>query len=177
MTIPHKLKSTECYSVRLGHRFDDMDNETITKGEASQQTDEYRSAIEPEEKQESRTEFSNFTAEPRTSPNGRFRVFQNFRCGYKWKAPRTIQVGGRRGHVQIIADILHGTRIPATTTQIMTRCNLSSLQLRRYLRLMSLKGLIQKRTSTARVTYKKTRDGDIFLSCYNRMAQLFADGR
>jgi predicted transcriptional regulator len=77
----------------------------------------------------------------------------------------------RRGAFQIMAEILHTARRPATSTQIMTRCNLSYAQLRRYLRMMRLRGLIE-RDLQKKATYFTTSTGRSFLTHYNDIGEL-----
>jgi predicted transcriptional regulator len=80
--------------------------------------------------------------------------------------------GGNRGKLDIIAEILRKLREPACKTNIMSRCNMSTLQSGQYLTLMKSSHLIQTDATARNVTYQRTEAGREFLTLYNQMVVL-----
>jgi len=78
----------------------------------------------------------------------------------------------RRNRFAILAEILKQSQIPAKKTHIMYKCNLSFRQLRYYLRLMRLKGLIRRKKKSETVVYQTTENGEKFLNAYSKIVRL-----
>jgi predicted transcriptional regulator len=97
---------------------------------------------------------------------------QDNACGVNDRLRISKLDGRRRGKVEIIAAVLAKVRKPTMKTQIMCECNLSFSQLRRYLRFMSLRGLIRSNAKEGRMTYRITSSGRSFLNSYNNIARL-----
>jgi predicted transcriptional regulator len=79
---------------------------------------------------------------------------------------------GNRSRLQIIAEILRKLREPTGKTNIMSHCNMSSMQSGQYLNLMKTSDLIRMDAMAGRVTYQRTETGREFLDLYNKMALL-----
>jgi predicted transcriptional regulator len=77
-----------------------------------------------------------------------------------------------RSRFQIIAEILRKLREPTGKTNIMSHCNMSSIQSGEYLSFMRSNDLIQVDAVAGRVTYQRTATGREFLQVYNKMALL-----
>jgi predicted transcriptional regulator len=80
--------------------------------------------------------------------------------------------GGNRGKLDIIAEILRKLREPACKTNIMSRCNMSTVQSVLYLSLMNSSHLIQTDETARLVTYQRTEAGREFLTLYDKMVVL-----
>ena len=80
--------------------------------------------------------------------------------------------GGNRGKLDIIAEILRKLREPACKTNIMSRCNMSTVQSVLYLSLMNSSHLIQTDETARLVTYQRTDAGREFLTLYDKMVVL-----
>jgi predicted transcriptional regulator len=79
---------------------------------------------------------------------------------------------GNRSRLQIIAEMLRRLREPTGKTNIMSHCNMSSMQSGQYLNLMKSSDLVRMETTAGRVTYQRTEIGREFLELYNKMALL-----
>jgi predicted transcriptional regulator len=77
-----------------------------------------------------------------------------------------------RSRLQIIAEILRKLREPTGKTNIMSRCNMSSMQSGEYLSFMRLNDLIRMDAIAGRVMYQRTATGREFLEAYNKMVLL-----
>jgi predicted transcriptional regulator len=86
---------------------------------------------------------------------------------------KMVKVSDRnRGKFEIIAEILKQLRLPTCKTNIMSHCNMSSIQSGQYLNLMSSNDLIRISVIAGKVTYQRTATGREFLEIYNRMLLL-----
>jgi predicted transcriptional regulator len=77
-----------------------------------------------------------------------------------------------RGKFEIIAEILRKLRKPTGKTNIMSHCNMSSMQSGQYLSLMRSNDLVQIGAIAGKVTYQRTEAGRQFLELYNKLALL-----
>ena len=77
-----------------------------------------------------------------------------------------------RNKFEIIAEILMELRKPTGRTNIMSHCNMSTMQSGGYLSLMKSNDLIQIDTVAGKVTYQRTEAGREFLGLYDKMALL-----
>jgi len=77
-----------------------------------------------------------------------------------------------RSKFEIIAEILRELRKPAGRTNIMSHCNMSSMQSGEYLSYMKSKDLIQIDTIAGKVIYQRTEVGREFLKIYDKMVML-----
>jgi len=77
-----------------------------------------------------------------------------------------------RSKFEIIAEILSQLRKPTGRTNIMSHCNMSSLQSGEYLSFMKSNYLIRIATIAGKVTYQRTEAGREFLKIYNKMVML-----
>ena len=77
-----------------------------------------------------------------------------------------------RSRFQIIAEILRKLREPTGKTNIMSHCNMSSIQSGEYLGFMRSNDLIRVDAVAGRVTYQRTATGREFLQVYNKMVML-----
>jgi predicted transcriptional regulator len=77
-----------------------------------------------------------------------------------------------RGKFEIVAEILRELRKPTGRTNIMSHCNMSSMQSGGYLSFMKLNDLIRIDTIAGKVTYQRTEAGREFLKIYNKMVML-----
>jgi predicted transcriptional regulator len=86
---------------------------------------------------------------------------------------RMVKVSDRnRSKFEIIAEILKQLRLPTCKTNIMSHCNMSSIQSGQYLNLISSNDLIRINVIAGKVTYQRTATGREFLEIYNRMLLL-----
>jgi len=83
---------------------------------------------------------------------------------------------GNRSRLQIIAEILRQLRIPVRKSNIMSICNMSTVQSGQYLNLMTLSKLVQTGVYAGKVTYQRTEAGLEFLELYKKMAMLLNTG-
>jgi predicted transcriptional regulator len=83
---------------------------------------------------------------------------------------------GNRSRLQIIAQILRQLRIPVGKSNIMSICNMSTVQSGQYLNLMTLSNLIRSGVYAGKVTYQRTEAGLEFLELYKKMAMLLNTG-
>jgi predicted transcriptional regulator len=83
---------------------------------------------------------------------------------------------GNRSRLQIIAEILRQLRIPLGKGNIMSHCNMSTVQSGQYLNLMASSNLIQVGADAGKVTYQRTEAGLEFLELYKKMALLLDTG-
>jgi predicted transcriptional regulator len=81
-----------------------------------------------------------------------------------------------RSRFEIIAEILRKLRVPTGKTNIMCRCNMSSVQSGLYLSFMRSNDLIRMDAIAGRVTYQRTEAGRGFLEVYNKMVLLLEPG-
>jgi len=72
----------------------------------------------------------------------------------------------------IIAEMLRQLRIPTCRTNIMSHCNMNTVQSGHYLDLMKSNDLIQIGAIAGKVTYQRTEIGREFLELYNQIALL-----
>jgi predicted transcriptional regulator len=79
---------------------------------------------------------------------------------------------GNRNRLQIIAEILKKLREPTGKTNIMSHCNMSSMQSGQYLSFMSSSDLIRMDAVAGKVKYQRTQTGLEFLELYNKMILL-----
>jgi predicted transcriptional regulator len=79
---------------------------------------------------------------------------------------------GNRNRLQIIAEILRKLRKPTGKTNIMSHCNMSSMQSGQYLNLMRSSDLVRKADNAGKVTYQRTETGREFLELYDGMVLL-----
>jgi predicted transcriptional regulator len=77
-----------------------------------------------------------------------------------------------RDRFGIIADMLRQLRIPTCRTNIMSHCNMNTMQSGHYLDLMKSNELIRIGATAGRVTYQRTETGREFLELYNQMVLL-----
>ena len=77
-----------------------------------------------------------------------------------------------RSKFEIIAEILKQVRKPTCRTNIMSHCNMNSMQSGEYLNLMKSSDLIQIDTTAGKVTYQRTDAGREFLKIYNKLVVL-----
>jgi predicted transcriptional regulator len=77
-----------------------------------------------------------------------------------------------RDRFGIIADMLRQLRIPTCRTNIMSHCNMNTMQSGQYLDLMKSNELIRIGATAGRVTYQRTETGREFLELYNQMVLL-----
>jgi len=83
---------------------------------------------------------------------------------------------GNRSRLQIIAQILRQLRIPVGKSNIMSICNMSTVQSGQYLNLMTLSNLIRSGVYAGKVTYQRTEAGLEFLELYRKMVVLLNTG-
>jgi|SRR3972149_1020001 len=81
-----------------------------------------------------------------------------------------------RSRFEIIAEILRKLRVPTCRTNIMSNCNMSSMQSGGYLDFMRSNDLIRTDLTTGRVTYQRTEAGREFLDLYDKMVLLLDAG-
>jgi predicted transcriptional regulator len=80
--------------------------------------------------------------------------------------------GGRRGTLDIVAEILEEAKTGSGKTRIMVRANLSYSQLQRYLTGLVRAGLLAtEKNKRDFVLYKTTDRGKVFLSSYSEIQQ------
>ena len=77
-----------------------------------------------------------------------------------------------RSRFEIIAEILGELRMPTCRTNIMSHCNMSSMQSGEYLSLMKSSDLIRMDTMSGKVTFQRTEAGREFLKIFNKMVLL-----
>jgi predicted transcriptional regulator len=77
-----------------------------------------------------------------------------------------------RDRFGIIADMLRQMRIPTCRTNIMSHCNMNTMQSGHYLDLMKSNDLISIGAIAGRVTYQRTEIGREFLELYTQMVLL-----
>ncbi len=77
---------------------------------------------------------------------------------------------GRRGDLDIIADILSITFQPINKTNIMYKANLSFTQLKSYLEEIKNAGLVEEKNSP--ITYRITEKGKKFLTIYSEIMKI-----
>jgi predicted transcriptional regulator len=86
---------------------------------------------------------------------------------------RMRQVSDRnRSKFEIIAEILMQLRNPTSRTNIMSHCNMSSIQSGQYLNLMKSNDLIRIDAMAGKVKYQRTDAGREFLELYKKMVLL-----
>jgi len=78
------------------------------------------------------------------------------------------QLKGRRGKLEIIAEILYIAREGVGKTEIVYKANLNFIRVKRYLSYLEEKGLIENSSSE----YKTTEKGKDFLRDYQKMKEL-----
>ncbi len=81
-----------------------------------------------------------------------------------------------RSRFEIIAEILRELRKPTGRTNIMSHCNMSSMQSGEYLSFMESNNLVRTEAAAGRVTYQRTEVGREFLGLFNSMIQLIDPG-
>jgi predicted transcriptional regulator len=79
---------------------------------------------------------------------------------------------GNRSRFEIMAQILTKLREPTGRTNIMSHCNMSSLQSEEYLRFMRLNDLVRMVAVAGKVTYQRTEVGREFLGLYGKILLL-----
>jgi predicted transcriptional regulator len=77
-----------------------------------------------------------------------------------------------RSRFGIMAEMLRQLRILTCKTNIMSHCNMNTVQSGQYLNLMKSSYLIRVDAIAGRVTYQRTEAGREFLEFYNKMALL-----
>lgn len=77
-----------------------------------------------------------------------------------------------RNKFGIIAEMLRQLRIPTCRTNIMSHCNMNTMQSGHYLDLMKSNDLIRIGAMAGKITYQRTEIGREFLEMYNTMALL-----
>jgi predicted transcriptional regulator len=77
-----------------------------------------------------------------------------------------------RSRFEIIAEILRELHKPTGRGNIMSRCNMSSMQSGEYLSFMKSNNLIRTDTMTGKVVYERTETGQEFLKLFNKMIPL-----
>jgi len=85
---------------------------------------------------------------------------------------RMREVSGNRSKFDIIAEILRELHKPTSSTNIMSRCNMSSTQSGQYLNFMSSNDLIRIDAIAGKVRYQRTDADREFLELYKRMVLL-----
>ncbi len=86
---------------------------------------------------------------------------------------RMLEVSDRnRSKFEIIAEILRELRKPTGRTNIMSHCNMSSMQSGGYLSLLKSNDLIRMDTMAGKVTFQRTEAGREFLRLFNEMVLL-----
>jgi len=83
---------------------------------------------------------------------------------------------GNRSKFEIIAEILKQLRMPTGRSNIMSHCNMSSMQSGQYLNLMRSNDLIRTGAIAGKVTYQRTDAGRVFLELYSKIALLLDAG-
>jgi len=83
---------------------------------------------------------------------------------------------GKRGSLQIIAEILRKVRVPTGKTNIKSHCNMSSLQSEKYLSFMRSSNLIRMDAAAGKIAYQRTETGREFLEQYNDIVLLLDPG-
>jgi len=78
----------------------------------------------------------------------------------------------KRSKFEIIAEILKNLREPTCRTNIMSHCNMSTIQSGQYLDLMKSNGLIRRDAIAGKVTYQRTEIGREFLKLYSKIILL-----
>jgi predicted transcriptional regulator len=81
-----------------------------------------------------------------------------------------------RSKFEIIADMLKELRKPTGRTNIMSHCNMSSMQSGEYLSLMKSNDLVRIDTIAGKMTYQRTEAGREFLKIYNKLVMLLDPG-
>jgi predicted transcriptional regulator len=77
-----------------------------------------------------------------------------------------------RSKFEIIAEILSELHKPTGRTNIMSHCNMSSMQSGEYLSIMKSNDLVRIDTVAGKVTYQRTEAGREFLKIYNKIIML-----
>jgi len=77
-----------------------------------------------------------------------------------------------RNKFGIIAEMLRQLRIPTCRTNIMSHCNMNTMQSGYYIDLMKSNDLIRTDAIAGKVTYQRTDIGRKFLELYNQMVLL-----
>jgi len=77
-----------------------------------------------------------------------------------------------RNRFEIVAEILRQLRLPTGRTNIMSHCNMNTMQSGEYLNLMTSNDLIRVDAIAGKVTYQRTEAGIEFLELYGKMAVL-----
>jgi predicted transcriptional regulator len=77
-----------------------------------------------------------------------------------------------RSKFEIIAEILRKLREPTCRTNIMSHCNMSSMQSGHYLTFMKSNDLVRMNATDGKVTYQRTETGREFLEQYNKIVML-----
>lgn len=77
-----------------------------------------------------------------------------------------------RSKFEIIAEILRELRKPTGRTNILSHCNMSSMQSGEYLSFMKSNDLIRMDTVAGKLTYQRTEAGIEFLKLFNKMVLL-----
>jgi predicted transcriptional regulator len=77
-----------------------------------------------------------------------------------------------RSKFEIIAEILRELRKPTGKTNIMSHCNMSSMQSGEYLSFMRSNDLIRMDAVVGKVTYQRTEAGREFLELFNKIVLL-----
>ena len=91
----------------------------------------------------------------------------------KFNEKGTREAFSRRGRLEIIYEILSLCNGGLTKrTHIMYKCNLSFQQLKKYLELLNLLGLLEKRKVAGKVLYQIMEKGREFLKDYQRLDKL-----
>jgi len=75
-----------------------------------------------------------------------------------------------RSRFEIIAEILRKLRLPTCRTNIMSHCNMSSMQSAQYLTFMKSNDLVRTDATAGKVTYQRTESGCEFLEQYDKIA-------
>ena len=78
----------------------------------------------------------------------------------------------KRGHFEIIREILELSRKPAKKTSILYKCNLSFSQLQKYLDFIISRNLLTNLKNDGKITYMITEKGNKFLEEYERLNNL-----
>ena len=81
-----------------------------------------------------------------------------------------------RSRFEIIAEILRELRKPTCRTNIMSHCNMSSMQSGDYLSFMKSNNLVRTDAVAGKVTYQRTEAGRAFLGLFNSMILLLDSG-
>jgi predicted transcriptional regulator len=77
-----------------------------------------------------------------------------------------------RSKFEIIAEILRELHKPTGRTNIMSHCNMSSMQSGEYLSLLKSNDLIRMDIMAGKVTFQRTEAGREFLRLFNEMVLL-----